>query len=140
MTTSGTRSRFIAWVSLLATLFSAVSPAIAATLLTDQPAALAQLLGIPPVPQASPEDEHAAHGAHHHDGSDSKPGGGAPHTGHGIYCSFCLNASSTLALSAPLPLVVVATLASNDLADEPQHVFTTAFHPLYRSRAPPLLP
>jgi hypothetical protein len=137
MARSGSRSRLIAWVALLATLFSAVSPAFAAALLSDQPAALAQMLGIPPAPQIPAEGDHSAHAMHHHYGADSKANDGAPHKNHGIYCSLCLNASSTVAVAGLPAPIVIATLASNVSAAESQHGFITAFRPLFRSRAPP---
>jgi hypothetical protein len=138
MTPSNMHSRLIAWVTLVATLFSAISPGLAATLLTHNPAALSQILGIPAAPQAAvarQDGEH--HPAIQHRGH-SQPQHNAPRHAHDIYCSFCLNATSTLALSACPATLVFLTLAYEVLALEQPQTFTTAFHPLYRSRAPPL--
>src|SRR6476619_4952741 len=41
------RFRFIAWLTLFATLYSAASPTLAAVFFADTPAVLGQLLGIP---------------------------------------------------------------------------------------------
>ena len=124
------RFRSIAWLSLAAMLFSAVSPAIAATLLADQPRALARMLGIPAAAE-TPSDHAHAHPAHHPKHTPT------PHTDHGIYCSLCLNASSTVAvIAAASPAILVAPL--RDIATaESQRSFTRAFSPLFRSRAPP---
>jgi hypothetical protein len=139
MIRSNMHSRFIACVTLVATLFSAISPGLAATLLTHNPAALSQILGLPAAPEAAfghhDGDHHAAiqHRGH------SQPRDSAPRHAHDIYCSFCLNATSTLAVSACPATPVFLTLAYDVIAVEQPHTFTTAFHPLYRSRAPPSL-
>jgi hypothetical protein len=129
------RSRITVWLTLGAMLFSAVSPAVAAALFTKEPAVLAQLLGVPP---ARVPDAHSAHEqASHHGASHSSPQHQAPHKTHGIYCSFCLNASSTLTISS-VPLQVAGLVLEEEAAViEPPLTVTVVFHPLYRSRAPP---
>ncbi|MGZ5231211.1 MAG: DUF2946 family protein, partial [Burkholderiales bacterium] len=93
---SATRSRHIAWATLVAMLFSAMSPGIAATLLSDQSAALSQLLGIPPSSHEPALESHSAHAAHHGARSAPKSHDRPAHKSHDIYCSFCLNATSTV--------------------------------------------
>ena len=125
------RIRAIAWLSLVATLFSAVSPAIAGVLLAQQPRALARMLGIPAAEEAP---SHASH--HVHDEGVPQPEE-LPHRNHGIYCSFCLNASSTLAVASAAASVVFAAPAVAPPAVGARPSFITAFHPFFRSRAPP---
>jgi hypothetical protein len=140
------RARFVsyAWAALAAVVFSALSPALAAAMLHDRPAALGQMLGIPepaPEPQTSHDVvEHAAHHGHAmHDGAATPPehDGSARHA-HGIYCSFCLNASSTAAVLAVPVLPVFAKLGSIAIAAEPLALATAPSYPWFRSRAPPL--
>jgi hypothetical protein len=140
-----THARFksIAWLSLAAMLFSAVSPAIAATLLAEQPRALARMLGIPAAEETASNHAHA-HPAQHpghapaadHPGHVPAPAQG-PHTDHGIYCSLCLNASSTVAVVAAAGAAILVAPVRDMAAGETQQSFTPAFSPLFRSRAPP---
>jgi hypothetical protein len=125
------RIRAIAWLSLVATLFSAVSPAIAGVLLAEQPRALARMLGIP---VAEPAPSHTAHHAHDHGVPEPAQ---APHSNHGIYCSFCLHASSTLAVTGAAAPGAFAAPETGPLVVESRPVVITAFHPFFRSRAPP---
>jgi hypothetical protein len=136
-------SRRIAWLALLAMLFSAASPTLAAAVLEHEPAALGQMLGLPAAPAAAADESDAAEHAHHHaahtsDGSDD--GHDAPaHAKHGIYCSFCLNPSSVATIAAA-PAVVCVLSLSFDLAApsaSSPHVPSVITH--YRSRAPPLV-
>jgi hypothetical protein len=118
-------------------LFSAVSPAVAAALFTKEPAVLAQLLSVPPARSPVPDEYSAHEQASHHGMSHSSPQHQPPHKTHGIYCSFCLNATSTLALSS-VPLQVAGLVLEQEAdAIEPPLTFTVVFQPLYRSRAPP---
>jgi hypothetical protein len=150
-TTRMIRLRSIAWLTLLATLFSAVSPALAALILADKPAALGQMLGLPggTSSTSSVEDnrgrtEHGA--AHsglaadaHHDGAQSETAGDdGTHQSHGIYCSLCLNPSS-LATVAPLPPSLwLLGLEPHLEQAHPQPTRSASFLPLYHSRAPPV--
>jgi hypothetical protein len=135
-------SRLIAWATLAAMLFSAVSPGLAATLLSGRAEVFTQMLGIPAAPPEHPDlasEHHHGHEAAPDPDSGSSPHDGTPHQTHGIYCSFCLNASATVALWSPPAAISVLTLAFHAEAVESDHAFTTAFLAHYRSRAPPFL-
>jgi hypothetical protein len=129
--------RLIAWLSLIATLFSAVSPAMAAALLSDRSAALAQMLAIPAAGETPLQHVHAEHATHDHEGTPAPEQ--SPHTDHALYCSLCLNASSTVAMPAAPVAVALATAASAIVARTTQQSFITSFQPFFRSRAPPAL-
>jgi hypothetical protein len=122
-------------------VYAALSPTLAAAVLGDRPAALARMLGLPQqAATASTHHEHAGHGGHEGHATHApapQPDGDAEHAAHGIFCSFCLNAGSTVALLAP-PLAhdVVALVASASIAHEPQRA-AASFYPYFRSRAPP---
>ena len=134
---SGSRFVLCAWLALAATFFSAVSPALAAAILGDRPEALGRMLGLP-----APAHDHGEHAHHSHEGHaanhDASPADeGAAHAAHGIYCSLCLNTSSTLTLPGIAPAIVSAELAGFAL---------TSHHPVaaasvvllgYAARAPP---
>jgi hypothetical protein len=135
------RLRSIVWVTLLATLFSAASPALAAFILADRPAALGKMLGLPTAASgaADPEDSSAHAG---HEGIHSENAGDAhhddSHQSHSLYCSLCLNPSS-IATLAPLPPSLWLLGLEFDLAQPAPHPTRSAsFLPLYRSRAPPV--
>jgi hypothetical protein len=138
----GARFRLYVWLSVFATLFSAVSPALAAAVLADRPAALGQMLGLP-----APAAVEAHHGAEHagHHGEADEPHGAAPapsddgtaHFAHGIYCSFCLNATSTVAIATSPPALVLHSVRSFTPAPKRVCPAAAAFHPFFRSRAPP---
>jgi hypothetical protein len=135
------RPRSIAWLTLLAMLFSAASPALAAYILADRPAALGQMLGLPAAKSgAADSEDHRAHVEH--GGGQSESAGDAhhddSHQSHSLYCSLCLNPSS-LASVAPLPPSLWLLGLEFDLAQpEPHPSPSGSFLPLYRSRAPPV--
>jgi len=133
--------RSTAWITLLAMLFSAVSPALAAGVFSNQPAIAGQILGIPAAPvQLAHEDECANETGHHGDTGGSAPThDSVPHQGHGIYCSFCLSASSTLTLPGAPTALNIATLSFDVSPPQLQRAFAAAFVAVYRSRAPPLI-
>ena len=133
--------RSTAWITLLAMLFSAVSPAVAAGLFSNQPEIAGQILGIPAASvQPAHEDECANESGHHGDtGGSGSTHDSAPHKAHGIYCSFCLNAGSTVALSGATPALVIATLSFDVSPPQLELAFRAAFIAVYRSRAPPLI-
>jgi hypothetical protein len=128
-----------AWIALLAVVYAALSPLLAAAVLAERPAALARMLGLPhDVVVANADEEHAGHGAHlAHQPAPAQPDDDAAHYAHGIYCSFCLNAGSTAALLAP-PLAhdVAAFVSTASIAPRPRPA-AAAVHPYFRSRAPP---
>jgi hypothetical protein len=133
----GARFRLYAWLSVFFTLFSAVSPALAAAVLADRPAALGQMLGLP-APAAADEPQGIEHTGHHGHGVAPAPSDeGTDHRAHGIYCSFCLNATSTVAIATAPPALVLHSVTS--LAPDAQRACpaAAAFHPFFRSRAPP---
>jgi hypothetical protein len=135
------RLRSIAWLALLATLFSAASPTLAAVLLADKPVALGQMLGLRPAAAAKADaaqdhGAHAEHGATHSE-STGDAGHDGSHQSHSVFCSLCLNPSS-LATVAPLPPSLWILGLEFDLASpEPQPTPSASSHPPYRSRAPP---
>jgi hypothetical protein len=137
----GARFRLYAWLSVLVTLFSAVSPALAAAVLADRPAALGQMLGLP-ASAAADEPHGVEHTGHHghaeeHGAAPAPPDDGTDHRAHGIYCSFCLNATSTVAIATSPPALVLHRVASSTPAAERECPAAAAFHPFFRSRAPP---
>ena len=133
-----THSRRTAWLALLAMLFSAASPTLAAAVLKHEPVALGQILGLPAAPADT--DNGADHAHHHaaHTSDASDDGHDAPaHAKHGVYCSFCLNPSSLATIAAAPSAVCVLSLSfdlSATAANSP-HVPSVVTH--YRSRAPP---
>ena len=133
------RSRLVAWLALLTTLFSAASPTFAAALLPHEPAALARMLGIPAAAaQPAVADEHAHHGAHHAPTHESSGGDKEPdHAAHGVYCTFCLNPSSIATIAAAPVAAIVLDLKFGVSSVDTQTARSTPFHPPYRSRAPP---
>lgn len=97
----------LARVVLFATLFAAASPTFAATIFFDRPIILAKLLGLPGAGSSthvSVEDEEHSH-EHARDAhlAPANPHDGDEHEAHGIYCSFCLGASSVVAVVAGAP-------------------------------------
>ena len=133
--------RSTAWITLLAMLFSAVSPAVAAGLFSNQPEIAGQILGIPAAPVQPVHEEECANEAGNHGdtGGAGSTHDSAPHKAHGIYCSFCLNAGSTVALSGAAPALVIATLSFDVATPQLELAFRAAFVAVYRSRAPPLI-
>ena len=133
--------RSTAWMTLLAMLFSAVSPAVAAGLFSNQPEIARQILGIPAAPVQPVHEEACANEAGHHGdtGGAGSTHDSAPHKAHGIYCSFCLNSGSTVTLSGATAALVIATLSFDISPPQLQLAFRTAFLAVYRSRAPPLI-
>jgi hypothetical protein len=130
-------------------LFSALSPALAAAVLADCPAALGQMLGLPEFRDGAAAPEHQTHQTHqtqhaHAAAASAADGAGAEESAppqpdgslrhdHGIYCSLCLNPASTAAVIAapfdrtrrrvsflPLPRSS-AHLARTLLNGRPQH-------------------
>jgi hypothetical protein len=147
MMTRRSRSLACAWATLFAMVFSALSPVLAAAVLADRPAALAQMLGIPgrgaeavELSQADCHYEappgHTQHASDSH-GAPHSPGDAPAHEAHGIYCSFCLNASSTLAVPGAPALALAAALAAAAVALEPPPLEVVPSRPHFRSRAPP---
>ena len=133
------------WLALLAVVYAALSPAFAAAALADRPAALARMLGLPPAAVIAEHEDHASgHGEHAghatHESLPTTPDDDAAHYAHGIYCSLCLNASSTAALIAPPPGLQIATLVSIVWMSAPPQLAAAAAHPWFRSRAPPHFP
>lgn len=133
-----TRTRRLpAWIALVALVFAAVSPALAAALFADRPEISARILGLPaaPAPQqaadchdeagpAAPR-EHEDHEEHDH------------HASHGVFCSFCLVASSLLTLPSA-PGLTLEPPASGSVADEPAAAPRVARRTAgYQPRGPP---
>ena len=133
--------RSTAWITLLAMLFSAASPALAAGLFSNQPAIAGQILGIPAASaQPSHDDDCANDTGHHGDaGGSGSTHDNAQHKAHGIYCSFCLNAGSTVTVPGTVPALGIATLTFDVSEPQLQRTFQAAFVAVYRSRAPPII-
>ena len=135
--------RLVAWITLVATLFSAASPTLAAALLRDRPDALRQMLGLPSAPAHGPHaDEHAHHGQHHgalvdeSTDTDKEPS----HASHGIYCTFCLNPTSVAAIAAAPVTVAAVYQASSVESTRLPAPRSVPPYPPFRSRAPPSIP
>lgn len=138
------RSRALAaaWLALLAVVYAALSPTLAAAVLADRPAALARMLGLPhEATAAAAHDEHAGHAEHaEHAAHSSQPAPSdddAAHYAHGVYCSLCLNPGSTAALLAPPPAHHLAPITATAAIALPPALSAAAAHPWFRSRAPP---
>jgi len=134
-------SRSIAWLALLATLFSAASPTFAAAIFAHEPAALRQMLGLPSTPVVPAAAEHSPEHADHtpayaNDGS-SGDHDGPEHATHGIYCSFCLNAGSVATLAAAPGSLCLLRLTFDIAAPAKRSPHFPVVIPQYRSRAPP---
>lgn len=109
--------RLALWLVLAATLFSALSPAMASMLFADRPEILARVLGARAAPSASLDA-----GICHVDPSlvaSPAPDAGPPaedsgHGAHGLYCAFCLASAACLALpgAACGSLVLSASVAT----------------------------
>jgi hypothetical protein len=135
------RLRPIAWAALLATLFSAASPTLAAWVLSSTPAALGQMLRIPATAFDAHLPQHhdglGASGADHADHSSDARHEDGSHQSHSVHCSLCLNPSS-LATVAPLPPSLWLLGLEFDIVEpQPQANPSAPSYPLYRSRAPP---
>ena len=150
--------KLTAWIALAVMLFGAVSPALAAALFPHRPDILGRMLAIPAaatrgVPQeaAAGEDdgcphestadvrpEESSHSAHHggvsHESHDE-----SQHAAHGIFCSFCLAASSTVALLSAEPAPLTIAVTSADVAGAPEQQLAQAAPALHRTRGPPAL-
>jgi len=133
------RFRFIAWLSLLATLYSAASPTLVAIFLGNTPAALGQMLGIPAASADSPaaDDCHSEHDAGPKNDASASGTPQPAHQAHGIYCSLCLNPSSIATIAVAPVSVWVLALAFDVARPESAAGLFSSFFPLYRSRAPP---
>jgi hypothetical protein len=112
------RRQLIAWTALVAVLYSAVSPAIAAVLFADRPDVLGRMLRMPEAAQQAAFPQQQDHGDHerpylcHEDAGNGDSlahprgdtGSGShddsEHAAHGIFCSFCLTSSSVVTLPA----------------------------------------
>jgi hypothetical protein len=149
--------RTTAWIALVAMLFGAVSPLIAATLFRDQPGVAARILGAPLAAESAAEqverliDEIACHyepagdtrhrpstgdrhgPSTHHDTHDE-----SKHAAHAVFCSFCLPASAGFALPAAAALPPVSGAESYGLAGPARHAAQATPH-LHRVRGPPAL-
>ncbi len=104
------------WLTLAAMLFSALSPAMASVLFADRPDILARLLGAPAPSSAIIKADIC----HQHVADASTPSKAGPqsdedadHSGHGIFCSFCIPAGGTVTLLPPVHMsaALVATAA-----------------------------
>ena len=146
------KSRRVALALLVAMLFGAVSPAIAAALFAGRSEILGRMLAIPAAapmavaPQeASLDDDGCPHEpvaathektAHsgHHGNAGHESHGDTEHAAHGIFCSFCLSPSATVTLPAPAASVWVVTIATVVFLpagheQRPAGVLTTSRHP-----------
>jgi hypothetical protein len=119
-------------------LFSALSPALAAAFLKDTPGALGRMLGIASPPALSEVEECPEHAAHHGAPAGDRSDDGNPeHAGHGVFCSFCLNPGSLVAVLAPAAPIGLPDLAFDITAAPPPPVRIQAAAASYRARAPP---
>jgi hypothetical protein len=144
------RSRLVAGIALFATLFSAVSPAIAGVLFSDRADILGRLLAIPAAStKVSALDvtlqgdvcHEAAPVAGNHDALGHEPHDDSEHAAHGVYCSFCLTAGSTLAIDAPDGAAVLPAGPGPVLQSAREQVHPRAPFVLSRApRGPPVLP
>ena len=132
-----TRTRHLpAWIAAVALVFAAVSPALAAALFADRPQISARILGLAvatathDVPDCHDEGAAAEHAGH--EGRDQ-------HASHGVFCSFCLVASSLLALPSCAPEHVAPASAFVEADNHPAS-FVTFGSIGYRARGPPLSP
>ena len=144
---------------MVAMLFGAVSPALAAALFPHRPDILGRMLAIPgavahaaPQAEAVAEDDgcpheseaDAAHGQSSHTAHHGSSGGEShddtEHVAHGLFCSFCLTANSvvTLLSAEPAPLAIAVT--GTDVAGAPEQQLAQATPALHRARGPPALP
>lgn len=106
----------LASATLAFMLFSALSPAMAGALFAGDAQVLGRMLQVPAAPAAAANGEHGEHKNHHaqHGASHEHPaaqGNTTECADHGVFCSFCLSASSTTTLplwSAPLWLHATA--------------------------------
>ena len=119
-------------------LFSALSPALAATLFVGRADVLARMLGLPV--QATPDfvgficHQDTAEGTQQDDGSGSDSG----HPAHGIYCSFCLTTSSIVAVPSFAIPAALAVSGAHVYMLPPQAVSPPSPpSSTQRSRAPP---
>lgn len=107
------RRKLVARFVLAAMLFSALSPAMASVLFSDRPDILASLLALPAKPAGSAQGDicHTAGTAQQLDlksQSDDAPG----RTTHGIFCSFCLAASSVVTVPTAASTFAMAVVTA----------------------------
>ncbi|MDB5811522.1 MAG: hypothetical protein JWN94_3644 [Betaproteobacteria bacterium] len=117
-----------AGITLALMLFSALSPAMAATLFAGESQVLGKMLGVPTaqsdaVPatghehHSAPQSEQHQHHQHHQqqDQSTEETKSGEC-VDHGVFCSFCLSAGSTTTLVSPAPtLFHLVAAAGNEI-------------------------
>lgn len=150
------RSRLVAGIALFAVLFGAVSPAIAGVLFSGRADILGRLLAIPAASAKDSALDAALHGDICHEaapaaGGDARSGqhgalgheshDDSEHAAHGVFCSFCLTAGSTLAIDAPDGAAVLPPGPGPVLQSAREQVHSRAPFVLSRApRGPPVLP
>lgn len=116
--------RLVARIALLAMLFSAISPALAALRFHGNAEVLANIISVRPAAHHSTEHQHYNH-------AKSKV--------HEVYCSFCLDMASVQALALAalnLPQRLVAT----EIPPVERNVVLASSYPAQHPRAPPFVP
>jgi len=137
------RRQLAAYIALAAMLFSALSPAMASVLFSDRPEILARVLGAPAKPMASGAHadicQHEAAGAAQHSNGEHLSSDGTGHAAHGIFCLFCLAASSMVTVPGVTngPTVLIDSAAVFVPTGRVQPVATRLLS-THRSRAPPV--
>lgn len=112
---SRARRKIAVWIALAALLFSALSPAMASVLFSDRPDILARVLALPAKPAVSEHADicrHDAAGVAHRGNAEHSSEHESGHAAHGIFCSFCLAASSVVTLATAANAVVMAVLTT----------------------------
>jgi hypothetical protein len=97
----------IALIAAAALLFSALSPALASVLFSHRADILARVLGVSAQhaaadPAGGSDDAcpHEAAATAHHGATNPPADDASEHAAHGIFCSFCLAASSLVSVPA----------------------------------------
>jgi hypothetical protein len=100
-----THRKRIALIAAAALLFSALSPAMASVLFSHRADIMVRVLGVPAhhaaADTASAHDEgcpHEAAATAHHGATNPQTDDASEHAAHGMYCSFCLAASSLVSV------------------------------------------
>lgn len=135
--------RLTVWLTLVAMLFSALSPAMASVLFAHRPDVMARVLALP-APGSSVAGGIVCHSPDVLGGvlspTASQSDESSNHTAHGIFCAFCLNASAGFALPASVACGDLTFVVPKKILPAPRAPLP-AQAPVsnYRSRAPPVV-
>ena len=116
--------RLVARIALLAMLFSAISPALAALRFYGNAEVLANIVSVDPAARSVGEHQHSGH-------ANSKA--------HKVYCAFCMEMASVQALTLAA-LDLPSSLVRTEIPPFERSVELASSYPSQHPRAPPATP